>query len=373
MNDKLYISDREKEALINYLSASNCEQDLSVLNTWLNKDRKNKLWLDQFTDIWQASNYAQVHPKIDVQRAWEEIQVLLQQHHKKNVLQRNWIQVAAIVVLAMLSGALATYFIGKNTAQQVISPMVEYVAPLGSRSFVKMPDGSKIWLNSGTTIKYQTSFGTDNRTIDLSGEAFFEVAKNKALPFRVNTGEISVTALGTKFNVKAYKEEKTIEATLLEGAVKLESDVVKLSENLVLKRNEKAVFTKEGQSMQVIGADASAEQEESAGRSKASLQIIEEIDPVPIVSWKEKRWIISNEKLGSLAVKLERRYDVNFIFDNEILREYSFGGTLEDETLEQVLKAISFAAPIKYVIDGKMVYIMADGQKMEKFKKLLME
>jgi hypothetical protein len=106
---------------------------------------------------------------------------------------------------------------------------------------------------------------------------------------------------------------------------------------------------------------------------KPSLKIIQSVDPVPVVSWKEKRWIISNEKLGTLSVKLERRYDVNFIFDNEILKEYSFGGTLEDETLEQILKAISFAAPIKYIIDGKTVYIMADGKKMEKFKNLLME
>jgi len=373
MNDKLYISDREKKALINYLSANFCEQDLAILNNWLSKDATNKLWLDQLSDIWQTSNYAHLQQKIDVQRAWEEMQVQLQQNHKKSVPRRNWVQVAAIALLALLTGVLGTYFVGKNAAKQKIAPMVEYVAPLGSRSFVKMPDGSKIWLNSGTTIKYQHSFGTDNRNICLSGEAFFEVAKNQRLPFRVNTGDICVTALGTKFNVKAYEEEKTIETTLLEGAVKLESDVVKLQENLVLKRNEKAVFTKEGRSMQVFGTATAPKQEKTAERSKPTLQIIEKIDPLPIVSWKEKRWIISNEKLGSLAVKLERRYDVNFIFDNEILKEYSFGGTLEDETLEQVLKAISFTAPIKYVIDGKMVYIMADGQKMEKFKKLLMK
>lgn len=77
--------------------------------------------------------------------------------------------------------------------------------------------------------------------------------------------------------------------------------------------------------------------------------------------------------MGDLAILLERRFDVNLIFDNELLKEYSFGGTLEDETLDQILEAISFTSPIKYVIENKTVYIKSDGFKMEKFKNLLME
>jgi hypothetical protein len=114
-------------------------------------------------------------------------------------------------------------------------------------------------------------------------------------------------------------------------------------------------------------------EEPLAEKKIPKLEIEKEVQPEPIISWKEKRWVINNEKLGNLAVKLERRYDVNFIFDNELLKEYSFGGTLEDETLEQIMEAISFSSPIKYVIEGKTVYIMADGQKIEKFKNLLME
>jgi hypothetical protein len=181
-----------------------------------------------------------------------------------------------------------------------------------------------------------------------------------------------VIALGTKFNVKAYSEEKTIETTLIEGSVKLESEMVKLTENIILEPNEKAVYTKNNRSLELLATPPDKE-EPLAEKKIPKLEIEKEVQPEPIISWKEKRWVINNEKLGNLAVKLERRYDVNFIFDNELLKEYSFGGTLEDETLEQIMEAISFSSPIKYVIEGKTVYIMADGQKIEKFKNLLME
>lgn len=375
MKNKLFISDREKEALINYLSGNFNADDSSVLDSWLSKNKQNKLLFDQFSDVWQASYYSHFNKKIDVQTAWTELQAQIQKKSENQIQWKRWLQIAAVVTVSFLVGGLGSYFSTTQHTPAFKSQMVEYVVPLGARSFIKLNDGSKVWLNSGTTIKYENTFGLNNRNIDLSGEAFFEVAKNEQLPFIVNTGEISVTAVGTKFNVKAYKEEKTTETTLIEGSVKLNGIKVKLADNLILKPNEKAVYTKRNRLIELSSGTNSTKDEINDKKeiTQPKLQVIESIEPEAIISWKEKRWIIRNEKLGSLSVKLERRYNVNFIFDNEILKEYSFGGTLEDETLEQILNAISFAAPIKYVIDGKTVYIMGDGQKMKKFKNLLME
>ncbi len=373
MENKIFISDQEKEALVNYLSGNFGEQDSLLLNAWLNNDKGNKLLLDQLTDIWQASRYTHINKQINVKATWEELQGQIKQKHDNQ--WKHWLQIAAIVIVSLLAGGMGNYFLQgeQETKAKAKAQLVEYTAPLGSRSFVKLNDGSKVWLNSGTTIKYENTFGAENRNIGLSGEAFFKVAKNKDLPFVVNTGEISVTAIGTEFNVKAYENEKTIETTLIEGSVKLGSNVVKLHKDLFLKTNEKAVFTKKDKSLAIERKDIPDKTGDKAANASPSLKIIQSVDPAPIISWKEKRWVISNEKLGDLSVKLERRYDVNIIFDNEILKEYSFGGTLEDETLEQVLNAISYAAPIKYEIEGKTVYIMADGKKMEKFKDLLLE
>jgi transmembrane sensor len=375
MNKNIQISTEEKRAIVNYLSNEFTTADSEILNRWLEKSEGNKLLFDQFSDIWLASSHNNLYKQIDSDKAWNDLQNRINIQDKK-IRKSVWseiIRVAAVFLIALFLGGLGYYLFDKSRELNTAPLYVEYVSPLGSRSFVNLADGSKVWLNAGSTLKYQNSFGINNRELLLTGEAFFEVKKNKDLPFVVKTSEIDVIALGTKFNVKAYTEEKTIETTLIEGSVKLESNSVKLADNLVLKPNDKAVFTKKNQILELIPNQQQNIDQVQVQRVKPKLEIFQSVEPEPIISWKDQRWVINNEKLGNLAVKLERRYDVNFIFDNEVLKEYAFRGTLEDETLEQILEAIKLSAPVKYVIDKKTVYIMADGQKMEKFQNLMMK
>ena len=367
------ISEEEKQAIVNYLSGKYSLADSKILNIWLGRNNKNKLLFDQLSDIWQSANLKSTQSKIDINQAWNDIQKQINiNEHKKNKLVWNEIlRYAAVFIVAILLGGAGYHFISKNSHQVKKKSFVEYFAPLGSRSFVQLADGSKVWINAGSTLKYSNSFGLDNRQLVLTGEAFFEVEKNENLPFVVKTSEINIVAIGTKFNVKAYSEENTIETTLIEGSVKLESSTVNLQNNLILKPNEKAVFIKKNQSIELIGQTKNEEALETASDPK--LEIIKSVDPDPIVSWKDKRWVIKNEKLGLLATKLERRFDVNIIFDEEVLKEFYFGGTLEDENIEQIMQAISYSSPVEYVIQDNTVYIMADKNKMNKFKKLLME
>ena len=370
----LNITDEEKHALVNYLSGHFSKTDSVILKNWLKNSENNKILFDEFVDIWQASSFKTINEQINIDKTWNELHAQIKTGKTKRLISwQEILRIAATFIIALLLGALGYYFLSKSPASNIEYQYVEYVSPLGSRSFLQLPDGSKVWLNSGSTLKYLNSYGANNRDLLLTGEAFFEVEKNKNLPFIVKTSELNITALGTKFNVKAYSEEKTIETTLIKGSVKLESTTVNLNQNVVLKPNEKAVFTKKNQSIKLISPQQNNKQEVTDSKTKPQLKIMESIEPEPIISWKDKRWVIRNEKLGNLAIKLERRYDVNFIFDNDLLKEYSFGGTLEDESLEQVMKAIQFSSPIKYVIDDKTVYIMADGEKMKKFKNLLMK
>src|SRR5690606_35590754 len=116
----------------------------------------------------------------------------------------NWgelARIAAVFVIALFLGGLGYYFIDRQKDNITEPSYIEYFSPLGSRSFVQLADGSKVWLNSGSTLKYQNSFGINNRELLLTGEAFFEVEKNPDLPFKVKTSEIDNIALGTQFNV----------------------------------------------------------------------------------------------------------------------------------------------------------------------------
>jgi transmembrane sensor len=373
MKENLNISLNEKKALIDYFSGNLSAEDSKILNTWLEKSEANKLLFHQLSDVWKSVNLIKYHNKIDVEKAWKEIQVQLNRNGKPGKkIWLKWTKVAAIFILAFVLGGTGHYFLSQKPEPTQPPLFAEYLAPLGSRSFMKLPDGSKIWLNAGTTITYKNTFGNDHREVNLSGEAFFEIAKNPDIPFVVQTSDINITALGTRFNVKAYAEEKTIETTLIEGSVKLEGNKFKLAEDVILHRKEKAVFTKQNRTLNLESENKSSTENETNTKQKSELKIITAIELDPIISWKDERWVINNEKLGSLSQKLERRFAVNIIFDNELLKEYSFGGTLEDETLEQVLEAICSSSPIKYLIEGKTVYIMPDKQKMEKFKHLLM-
>jgi transmembrane sensor len=375
MKKNIQITNEEKRAIVNYLTNEFSTTDSEILNCWLVKSEGNKLLFDQFSDIWLASSHNKLSEQIDSDKAWNDLQNRINIQHIKtrNTVWNEIIRIAAVFLIALFLGSLGYYLIDKNRELNTAPLFIEYVSPLGSRSFVSLADGSKVWLNAGSTLKYQNSFGINNRELLLTGEAFFEVKKNKDLPFVVKTSEIDIIALGTKFNVKAYSEEKTIETTLIEGSVKLESNSVKLADNLILKPNDKAVFTKKNQILELTPNQQQNKNQAQLEQVKPKLEIIQSVEPDPIISWKEQRWVINNEKLGSLAVKLERRYDVNFIFDNEVLKEYAFRGTLEDETLEQIMEAIKLSAPVKYVIDKKTVYVMADGKQMEKFKNLMMK
>ncbi len=366
---EFFVSEEEKIAIVDYLCGELTGFEPEILHNWLEKNPKNKQLIQDFEEIWETSSYRAAEKHIAVNRAWKELQSRIDQKKGKSDSWQKFLQFAAIVLIAIFLGGVCSYFFFPKT--EITEPQfVEYLAPLGSRSFVKLADGSKVWLNAGSRLKYSNTFGNNNRLLSLDGEAFFEVTKNENLPFVVKTSEIDVVALGTKFNVKAYSEEQTIETTLIEGSVKLESKTVNFSEKIFLKPFEKAVFTKKNH---LLTISKNQPRQDVQPKPKPKLEIIESIDPEPIVSWKNKRWVIANEKLGNLALKLERRYDVNFIFDNDVLKEYSFRGTLEDETLEQIMEAIKLSAPIKYVIDNKTVYVMADGQKMNKFKNLMMK
>lgn len=365
MTSKIQITEEEKRAVVNYLSGKITTDDAKILTQWLSKSNENKHLLDQLSAIWNTTDF---HKNVNTGKAWEDIREQINQSKKKKnrIHFSFFMRYAAIFIIALFMGALGYYMLNNIKADYAESPFTQYVSPLGSRSFVQLSDGSKIWLNAGTTLKYRKSYGTSDRELYLSGEAFFEVEKNKNLPFVVKTDEIDIIALGTRFNVKAYAEEQTIETTLIEGSVKLVASTGKLADNFLLKPNEKAVYTRINNWVE----HSEQKQTTPSHDNKAKLKIIESIEPEPVISWKNKRWIIQNEKLADLAVKLERRFNVNFIFENEHLKSHSFGGTLEDETLEQIMEAIGFSSPIKYSIDKNTVYIMEEDSKIENLKNL---
>jgi ferric-dicitrate binding protein FerR (iron transport regulator) len=193
----------------------------------------------------------------------------------------------------------------------------------------------------------------------------------------VITSHLNITALGTEFNVKAYTDDKVIETTLVEGSLKIEERTSqRRAEAQVLKPNQKLTFMKEYSPERNVesGIEENAKiiskplQEQ---KSKPVPRLVTEIVNIqPVISWKEKSWIFEKESLEHIAVELERKFDVQIIFDAERLKTFRFTGTITAEPIEQVLEVLSISAPINYKLKGRVV-IISENKNIEELSKRL--
>lgn len=313
----------------------------------------------------------------DYERLFKDIRLKIDKQPRNNSFNRidpfkKLLQVAALLIFVFLVGGLSSYLIFREVPQpDNLNSYCEVVAPYGARSELVLPDGSKVWLNAGSKLRYSTDFNISNRYLSLKGEGFFDVSKNKEIPFVVNALGLRITALGTQFNVKAYEEEETIETTLIEGKVSLESENkdYKFSENVYLFPNQKATLIKSKSELMV--EDISQDKKSSRKIAPAQLVITNKIDPLPEISWKDNQLVFNGEDLLAIAVKLERKYNVRFNFKEDVIKNYNFSGTLKDQTIQQVLDVIKLSAPIDYLFEGNEVTLTVNPKMIKIYEKQL--
>lgn len=267
-------------------------------------------------------------------------------------------KVAAVFAIAFLMGVMCNYLINRHQLKSEPLAYNEVIAPLGAKTAIILADGTKVWLNAGSKLKYPVDFSKASRDVYLEGEAYFNVTKMTNKKFIVHTSYLNIKVLGTEFNVKAYPEEKTIQTTLIKGLVTIERLNKKESGPVYLKPNQQATFVKTDSNISLTSESKIKEipkHKVEPAKKIDQLVVLPKVTTEIFTSWKDGRWLIKAEELQTLAVKLERRYDVKITFKNESLKNYKFSGILTDETFEQVLDIIKLIAPIEYSIDGKQV------------------
>ena len=286
---------------------------------------------------------------------------------RTRLLMLNIRRLVAAVVIGFALGIGLYYAVTANKTEQVA--FVENIVPLGSKSEIVLPDGSRVWLNAGSTLRYPTNYGKTTRDLYLEGEGYFKVAKQAKKPFTVYTALSNIRALGTEFNVKAYPDETVEETTLIKGEVVVEKgdagDIIKLipGQKLVIPSHDNT--TKETEKSQLETNQVDTETTAHETLPVQPKPVISHLSPEMAnaeISWKERNWRIESESLQSLSVKIERRYDVTIHVDDR-LKNYRFTGTIKDESLEQVLHAMQLSAPILFKVEGKNVFITVDPKK----------
>lgn len=262
--------------------------------------------------------------------------------------------VAACFVLFILKSPFASH---SNKLPKVSLPMQEVATQKGTRTRTILPDGSIVWLNSGSKISYNEDFKGTTREVTLEGEAYFDVAKSSRKPFIVHVSNINIHVLGTAFNVKSYASDSATETTLVSGLVQItgnKGDNTGASK-LILHPNEKASISKTINSP-LFSDTATLKQEASPvviSKVDTSLKAEDRTE----VAWVYNRLVFRGESFKTLAMKMEHWYNIKIVFTDEKVSQLSFYGSFENESIPEALMALKTAIPFNYTIQDHEVYI----------------
>jgi transmembrane sensor len=235
----------------------------------------------------------------------------------------------------------------------------EVMTRYGSKTNLLLPDGSSVWLNAGSELHYDSSFGKTVREVTLSGEGFFDVVKDARRPFIIHTGRINIRVLGTAFNVKSYPGEKTIETSLIRGSIEV-TFRDRLTERMILKPNQKLV---------VSAVDKTPDPGAAAGAMKVfptvAIRALSHFGADSLVTetaWVQNKLVFQDQSFRELARMMERWYAIRIDFRGTSLDTLHFTGNFEKETIEQALTALQVSSKFIYTIHNNEVELSNSNQ-----------
>jgi len=326
------------------------EDEQTSLMSWLRKYPEEQKSLSEQIGGWINLDTERELSDELIDKQWQKFhESIIQKTSKPKVLKPKFRMLpvlsryAAIFVLGLIVASTSSYlyrnFFDTNYTVQTVK------VPFGAKSLIMLTDGSEVILNAGSKLEYTSLFGKHAREVSLEGEAYFKVTKNSKKPFIVKTSGLLVKAYGTEFNVKAYADDKSIQATLIKGRIGVRKNMpgadTKFRE-FMLKPNEQVILHK---------AD-------SLSTSKnGKLFITKNINTDLYTSWINDKVQVESVSLKELVVKLERKYNVKINIEDKELEEKRFTGILENETIEQVLQVLKLSAHINYKIEEREIWL----------------
>ncbi len=356
------------ELIIKYLTETATKEECLEFFDWLEASKTNRKEFAQFKAFWIESQ-ATIGTKkgisdsayIEFENWIKEKEFRLEQSYdkKKRYIQLLKYAASIIVVVSVLS---LGYILGTKSIIPNSKQLTTIEAPIGSKSNITLPDGTQIWLNAGSKLTYGEEFNKSSRNVSLDGEAYFDVEKNKKLPFIVKTSHLDLKVLGTSFNVRSYADDNQVNTTLVEGKVTIELKGEKTNETVTLEPNQSLVFYKNEQDRKIISTiNKDKNLSFSSKLEKLQPKIIsdkiiihEKADVDGEIMWKEGKLILTEEPLVNLARKIEREYHMDIHFDDPELKKLSYSGTLLlDLPIEQIMNAIKLVSDIDYTIKGQ--------------------
>ncbi len=387
MNKKIFEALEISDLLNKYIRGEQSSTEEEKLREWLNESPLHQVLLTEILSEDDREKRKELIRKIDLEVEWNKLQSQ-NIFTKKRKLSFNFLRYAAVLLILLALGvylyvnnmsvinndSLVAIAPGVKKAQLVLSngttielsdsignneigdenvviknqkQMLCYVTPQiikkkeelcynqliigrGEEYQLLLADGTKVWLNSETKLKYPVHFATNTREVELEGEAYFEVVKNPEKPFIVKTAKMDVEVLGTSFDISAYDNDNNVTATLLEGKIKVKTEnEIEKSSDVILYPNDQAVFCK-----------------------LTNVVRVQEVDAQRYAYWTKGFFSFDDESLVNIMKNLERWYDINVVYDNEQIGESKFSGKLPRfENCNVLLKMIEKTTNIKFEIN----------------------
>lgn len=330
-------------------------QDDEELKRWISESPENERHFRQLKDLWTSTEAVGNLARYDAETAFEKFSERVMANggftqDETNMSdettsddgdlpkQKSWFYVPvwmrwAAVILVIAGCCWQFYKHGQQSVEQQLAQIcVE--APAGSQTITTLPDGTRITLNAGSRISYSQSFGIKDRNVKLTGEGYFEVAHNDEKPFTVTTTSISVRDIGTKFSLADYPNDNEAQVVLTDGSVELDNKLCSDCSNVVMKKGQRAVLSKESGKLVVTG-DAS------------------ESD----VAWTTHQLILDGKSIYAIAKELGHSYNVRVTVSGDRLATCHFFGQFDTSTqsLQEILSALRSTGKLRYKIKGKEV------------------
>ena len=327
----------DEEVLVAFLKGELDAAQAEAVEAWYDRSAANRRMLGQVYYILYVSDRINDAAGIDVERSLRQFKRRM--HAGRRIsLRRSAVRIAAAAVIAavLLAGGLTTVLLSKRLAQPVT-----VVTQLGERSQVVLPDGTKVWLNSSSSVEYVAPFFSRQRRVKMEGEAYFEVEHDRRAPFVVSTNGLDIEVLGTRFNIRNDDNEHRVTTVLLEGAVKAYASGREQA-SVRLPPAQQLVFDTRTHAMRLTDCP-------SAERS---------------INWIDGRFCFEHDTFGEIVAELKRYYNVDIRFMDNRLRDMRFSGNFRvEDGIYHIMSVLQLTYKFNYRIAGNDIELYANPER----------
>ncbi|MFV0329529.1 MAG: FecR family protein [Dysgonomonas sp.] len=317
--------DINTEHIIAYLEKRLPENDLKEFEYQLENSDDFRKEVEDIAFVWRTSEELKLHGKIDTDANWNQISRRIKKDKYKTKLLRYSRSAAAILILPVLFLTTFLYIELDNKNNQP-KQQLHVTSAYGTVTKTVLSDGTEVWLNSGSTLSYPQTFTKGERNVMLTGEAYFKVSSDKSNRFNVIiSDELIVSAYGTEFNINSYKEDNTIDVTLIEGNIQVSKTDKTSSKDII--PGQHITYNKNSKLMAMADVNLSVK-----------------------TVWKDGKMIFRRANMTEVVQRLSRHFNVDIRLEGKELYDYEYSATFTTETLNEILLLLEKTAPIKYSI-----------------------